>query len=170
MDSIRSEVKTFYTGLGTKIVDASDDQDTTDMHKCISYILDLPELKNKDVCILVVGGLGGRFDHEMGNVNVLCHFPTTRIVLLSNDCLIHLLPKAQHNEIHINPSIEGPHCGLIPIGLPSGSTTTTGLEWNLDNAEMKFGGLISTSNIVKEAQVTVQSESDLLWTISIKKP
>lgn len=36
------------------------------------------------------------------------------------------------------------------------------------DTEMKFGGLISTSNIVKEEKVTVQSDSDLLWTISLK--
>lgn len=35
---------------------------------------------------------------------------------------------------------------------------------------MKFGGLISTSNIVKGDIITVKSDSDLLWTISIKKP
>lgn len=38
-----------------------------------------------------------------------------------------------------------------------------------DDTEMRFGGLISTSNIVKEETITVQSDSDLLWTISIKK-
>lgn len=38
------------------------------------------------------------------------------------------------------------------------------------DTEMKFGGLISTSNIVKGDKITVQSDSDLLWTISIKKP
>jgi len=34
---------------------------------------------------------------------------------------------------------------------------------------MRFGGLISTSNLVKEEIITVESDSDLLWTISIKK-
>lgn len=34
---------------------------------------------------------------------------------------------------------------------------------------MRFGGLISTSNLVKEEKITVESDSDLLWTISIKK-
>jgi len=37
------------------------------------------------------------------------------------------------------------------------------------NTEMRFGGLISTSNLVKEEIITVESDSDLLWTISIKK-
>jgi len=38
-----------------------------------------------------------------------------------------------------------------------------------EDTAMRFGGLISTSNVVKGEIVTVQSDSDLLWTISIKK-
>ncbi|KAI3819246.1 hypothetical protein L1987_13071 [Smallanthus sonchifolius] len=170
MDSIRPDVLNFYQNLGTKIVDNSDDQDTTDLHKCITYILEFfSDDRKSNLCILVAGALGGRFDHEMGNVNTLCHFSTTRIVLLSDDCLIQLLPSTRHHEISILSSVEGPHCGLIPIGAPSGSSTTTGLQWNLDNTEMRFGGLVSTSNIAKGETVTVRSDSDLLWTISLKK-
>ncbi|GLU07397.1 hypothetical protein SLE2022_243570 [Rubroshorea leprosula] len=170
MDSIRNEVLGFYTTLGTKVVNESHDQDTTDLHKCITYIRDFtPDLEKSNLCILVAGALGGRFDHESGNLNVLYRFSTMRIVLLSDDCLIHLLPKAHHHEIYIQPSIEGPHCGLIPVGMPSQRTTTTGLQWDLTDTEMKFGGLVSTSNIVKGEKITVQSDSDLLWTISIKK-
>lgn len=169
MDSIRTEVLEFYAKQGTKIFDESEDQDTTDLHKCVAYILQsMPNQEESDLCILVAGALGGRFDHEIGNINVLCRFSTTRIILLSDDCLVHLLPRTHHHEIHVRSSVEGPHCGLIPIGMPSGSTTTTGLQWDLNDTEMKFGGLISTSNIVKEEKVTVQSDSDLLWTISLK--
>ncbi|KAJ9696485.1 hypothetical protein PVL29_008621 [Vitis rotundifolia] len=170
MDSVRTEVLEFYSNLGTKIVDESHDQDTTDLHKCIAFIRDFtPDLDKSNLCILVAGALGGRFDHEVGNINVLYRFSTMRIILLSDDCLIHLLPRTHHHEIHIQSSVEGPHCGLVPIGTPSGSTTTTGLQWDLNDTEMKFGGLISTSNIVKGDKITVQSDSDLLWTISIKK-
>lgn len=83
------------------------------------------------LCILVAGALGGRFDHEVGNINVLCRFSSTRIILLADECLIQLLPSSHHHEIHIQPAIEGPHCGLVPIGGPSKSSTTTGLQWNL---------------------------------------
>jgi hypothetical protein len=37
------------------------------------------------------------------------------------------------------------------------------------NTEMRFGDLVSTSNLVQGEKITVQSSSDLLWTISIKK-
>ncbi|KAL2345408.1 hypothetical protein Fmac_006693 [Flemingia macrophylla] len=171
MDSIRKEVLDFYAKLGTKIIDESHDQDTTDLHKCVAYIRDLtPDTDQSTLCILVAGALGGRFDHEIGNINVLCRFSNTRIILLSDDCLIHLLPKNHCHKIFIQSSVEGPHCGLIPIGMPSGSSTTTGLKWDLKDTAMRFGGLVSTSNIVKGEIVTVQSDSDLLWTISIKKP
>ncbi|XP_078156652.1 thiamine pyrophosphokinase 3-like [Carex rostrata] len=170
LDSIRDDVKAFYLNLGVKVVDESHDQDTTDLHKCISYVNNSTPIDDKSkLCILVVGALGGRFDHEIGNINVLHHFSQLRIILLSDDCLIHLLPKTHSHEIHIQPLVEGPHCGLIPIGAPSSCTTTTGLQWNLSDTAMGFGGLISTSNIVKEEKVTVSSDSDLVWTISIKK-
>ncbi|TYJ05095.1 hypothetical protein E1A91_A12G142500v1 [Gossypium mustelinum] len=171
MDSIRREVLEFYASLGTEIVDKSHDQDTTDLHKCVTYIRDSASGldKSNQLCVLVVGALGGRFDQEMGNLNVICRFSSMRIVLLSNDSLIHLLPRTYCHEIHIQTSVEGPHCGLIPIGTPSKSSTTTGLQWDLNNTAMEFGGLVSTSNIVKEEKVTVQSDCDLLWTISIKK-
>ncbi|CAL1398655.1 unnamed protein product [Linum trigynum] len=170
MDSIRSEVLSFYSELGTDVVDESDDQDTTDLHKCIAYINGvMPNVDKSSFCILVTGALGGRFDHEAGNLNVLHRFSTTRITLLSDECLIYLLPKTHRHEIHVNSSAEGPHCGLVPMGMPSGRTTTTGLQWDLNDAEMRFGGLVSTSNIVKAERVTVESDADLLWTISIKK-
>ncbi|KAI9181818.1 hypothetical protein LWI28_018950 [Acer negundo] len=170
MDSVRAEVLDFYSSLGTKVVDESHDQDTTDLHKCVAYIHDFtPHVDKSNLCILVAGALGGRFDHEAGNINVLYKFSTIRIILLSDDCLIHLLPKTHHNEIYIESSVVGPHCGLIPIGMPSGSTSTTGLQWDLNDTEMSFGGLLSTSNIVKADKITVRSDSDLLWTISIKK-
>ncbi|TKW27726.1 hypothetical protein SEVIR_3G276400v4 [Setaria viridis] len=170
MDSVRPEVKEYYSNLGTKIVDESHDQDTTDLHKCIAFIAkNSPVAGKSNICILVLGALGGRFDHEMGNINVLHLFPNINIVLLSDDCLIFLLPRTHSHEIHIERSIEGPHCGLIPIGMPSTSTTTTGLRWNLDNNSMSYGGLISTSNIVEEDKVTVTSDSDLIWTISLQK-
>ncbi|XP_022953401.1 thiamine pyrophosphokinase 1-like isoform X3 [Cucurbita moschata] len=170
MDSIRTEVLDFYAKQGTKIFDESEDEDTTDLHKCVAYILQsMPNLEESNLCILVAGALGGRFDHEIGNINVLCRFSTTRIILLSDDCLVHLLPRTHHHEIHVDSSVEGPHCGLIPIGMPSGSTTTNGLQWDLTDTKTKFGGLISSSNKVKGEKVRVLSDTDLLWTISLKK-
>ncbi|KAI3865480.1 hypothetical protein MKW92_022269 [Papaver armeniacum] len=167
MDSIRNEVKESMQIWVLKFGFSN----TTDLHKCVSYFLQDSILgKSDDLCILVAGALGGRFDHEMGNINVLCLFSNIRIVLLSDDCLIQLLPVTHRHEIGILESVEGSHCGLLPIGTASAIATTTGLKWDLTDTEMKFGGLISTSNIAREEKITVQSDSHLLWTIEIRKP
>uniref|UniRef100_A0A0D9V0S3 Thiamine pyrophosphokinase n=2 Tax=Leersia perrieri TaxID=77586 RepID=A0A0D9V0S3_9ORYZ len=169
MDSIRPEVKRFYSSQGSQISDKSHNQETTDLHKCISRIhRSTSDHEKTNLCVLVTGALGGRFDHEAANINILYLFSDMRIVLLSDDCLIRLLPKTHKHDIYIESSVEGPHCGLFPVGAPSGSTTTTGLKWNLSEAKMRFGSMISTSNIVHAEKVTVQSDADLLWTISLR--
>lgn len=169
LDSIRPEVREFYDNLGSTILDESHDQDTTDLHKCIAFIRDCtPDLEKSNLILLIVGALGGRFDHELGNINVLYTFSNIRIVLLSNHSLVYLLPKTHRHEILINHSVEGPHCGLIPIAAPSQSTTTSGLQWDLNETPMSFGSLISTSNVLKDEKVTVCSDVDLLWTSSIQ--
>ncbi|XP_078439531.1 thiamine pyrophosphokinase1 isoform X2 [Wolffia australiana] len=171
MDSVREEILEFYANMGTEIINLSQDQNTTDLHKCVALICSrMPEVNNSNLAVLVTGALGGRFDHEMGNINVLYRFPQTPIILLSDDCLIYLLSKGYRHEIIVQSSVEGPHCGLIPIGAPCASTTTSGLQWDLSAAEMHFGGVISTSNIVREEKITISSDSDILWTISIRRP
>ncbi|KAJ7546675.1 hypothetical protein O6H91_08G050200 [Diphasiastrum complanatum] len=168
LDSIDPDVREFYTCKGTTVLDKSDDQDTTDLHKCVAFIeSSTPDLRSPNLKLIVVGALGGRFDHELANINVLYSFPSLRIVLLSDSTMLLLLPRGFRHEIKVNSSIEGPHCGLIPVGAPSETTTTTGLKWNLDRTAMAFGSLISTCNLVQSQIVTVCSDADLLWTITI---
>uniref|UniRef100_A0A0A9BET8 thiamine diphosphokinase n=1 Tax=Arundo donax TaxID=35708 RepID=A0A0A9BET8_ARUDO len=108
MDSIRPEVKLFYSNQGSKISDRSHNQETTDLHKCISRIHHhTPEHEKANLYVLVTGALGGRFDHEAANINVLYVFLDLRIVLLSDDCLIRLLPKTHRHELCIESSVEG---------------------------------------------------------------
>jgi len=169
LDSIRPEVREFYDNLGSTILDESHDQDTTDLHKCVGFVRDCtPDSEKSNLILLVVGALGGRFDHELGNINILYTFSNIRIVLLSNHSLVYLLPKTHFHEILVNHSVEGPHCGLVPVGAPSQSTTTSGLQWDMNETPMCFGSLISTSNILREEKVTVCSDVDLLWTSSIQ--
>ncbi|CAK9209311.1 unnamed protein product [Sphagnum troendelagicum] len=170
LDSIRPNVKECYSKMGTTIIDQTNDQETTDLHKCVIYIRDFtPDLDKTHLKILVVGALGGRFDHEAANIDVLHTFANVlHIVLLSEESSLTLLAPGYLHKIHINCSFEGPHCGLIPLGAPSTSTTTTGLHWNLSDTPMAFGSLISTCNILESDIVTVQSDAYLLWTTEIR--
>ncbi|KAG6547482.1 hypothetical protein Mapa_010930 [Marchantia paleacea] len=168
LDSIRPAVRDFYLSLGTVVIDESEDQDTTDFQKCIAYIKDF-EFNIAPCKVVVVGALGGRFDHVLAHINVLYKYPRLRITLLSDDSLLYLLPQGFSHEIRINCAVEGPHCGLIPFGTSSESTTTTGLRWNLNESGMAFGSLISTSNLLDDDVVTVVSDSPLIWTVTIRQ-
>lgn len=96
------------------------------------------------------------------------------------------------NEIIcICAGLDGPHCGLFPIGA-SPTVRTTGLRWNLQADRMSMGGLVSSSNLIafdddyvtsaicasssnscgsvlvdETLHVTVSTDHPVLWTCEI---
>jgi len=115
---------------------------------------------------------GGRLDQQMANLNMLFRSEYTcfeRFVLLSDDSLALLLLPGAHT-IEPNLEVEDGTCGLVPLGGRCDNVVTTGLKWNLDGTmPLEFGALVSSSNQIVAPTVTVQTESPLLWTTSLRK-
>ena len=138
LDSVRPEVLTFYSQRGCLCVDLSADQETSDMHKAIDWLLRKAEAggdsaetnlssssqkrsetkdeakKNTTPRVLVAGGLGGRLDHEMAHLSLLHRYSETNIVLVGNHSTAQLVPPGV-SEIFPNWETEGPTCGLVPL-------------------------------------------------------
>jgi thiamine pyrophosphokinase len=115
--------------------------------------------------IIALGALGGRLDHTLGNINTLHMFPHLNILLMGDGNLARLLPTGCSN-IRPDRSREGPTCGLVPL-TGKAVASSSGLRWNLEQLEMQFSGLVSTSNIIDEDVVMVDTDVPLLWTTEL---
>ena len=56
LDSIRPEIRQFYEGLGVHIIDNSDDQDTTDLQKCLAWVREQQADELSKCQVVVAGG------------------------------------------------------------------------------------------------------------------
>ena len=177
LDSVRPEVLAFYHSRGCLTVDLSHDQDTTDLHKAVSWLesQDAARVDAADAAetatprprsrrrVLVAGALGGRFDHEMAHLSCLHAFADTEIVLVGRTSTARLIPEGV-TTIVPDAEAEGPTCGLFPMRGPA-TVSTSGLRWNLDRQTLAFGTCISTSNRIDgPGEVRVRTDAPLVWT------
>jgi len=71
--------------------------------------------------VFIVGGVGGRLDQEFANVNVLFSFEQLPAVLISNHCLLMLLPSGRNRIVPVR---------VLPC--PGDARTFDGLQyWTL---------------------------------------
>ncbi|PVU92760.1 hypothetical protein BB559_003613 [Furculomyces boomerangus] len=171
LDSLLDKHKDYYVSKGTKIIWYKD-QSSTDFQKSLRYLglLEEPEaeLDNKKSekqihTVVVLGGFGGRLDHTLHVLKVLlneCNY--RRIIVISESNLTFALPKGK-NTILINKKVDGPACGILPLAGEC-KLTTTGLHWDMVDHMSSVTGFMSTSNLIEEDIITVDSTEDVIWT------
>ena len=71
LDSIDEEVRDFYASKRVNIIKV-ECQDSTDLEKALNRVKKIEEESNFPFdTVYIYGAFGGRFDHEMGNINCL---------------------------------------------------------------------------------------------------
>jgi len=169
LDSLRSEVRDFYEGLGADILHLPS-QDKHDMDKSLDTIYELQNTREMKVNVLVLGACGGRLDQEFGNLNMLYRWSGefASIYLLREYSLVFLVPVGESSVV-CSRSMVGEICGLIPLGSPLVRISTDGLKWDLNEAVLKFGGLVSSSNKIMKKELRINSDAPVLLTCSYNK-
>ncbi|KAG5191798.1 thiamine pyrophosphokinase [Tribonema minus] len=167
LDSLRPEVADYYRDSGAAIVKVSD-QDRNDFEKCLQQVLASAGAAARDTTVVALGAFGGRFDQEMAAFHLLYQYTHAfrRFVLLGGGNVSFLLLPDRRHRIVPDPRMEGPFCGLLPIGNPCGSVTTSGLMWDLHQQPLAFGGRVSSSNRIAAAEVEVVTDAPVVWTMS----
>ncbi|KAJ6513326.1 thiamine pyrophosphokinase [Mycena sanguinolenta] len=170
LDSIRNDVKEFYISHGVLVVE-DPDQDATDLMKCVSAICDKEAREQTEYDIVLLGGLAGRLDQTIHTLSYLHKLRKTRkrVFAVTDDNVGWVLDAGEHT-IHIDHSVLGPTCGLLPVGISSTILSTTGLRWNLSNRESSFEGLMSTSNhlLPDEESVWIKTSNPIWWTAELR--
>eukprot|EP00472_Partenskyella_glossopodia_P005686 CAMPEP_0197529958 /NCGR_PEP_ID=MMETSP1318-20131121/30243_1 /TAXON_ID=552666 /ORGANISM="Partenskyella glossopodia, Strain RCC365" /LENGTH=327 /DNA_ID=CAMNT_0043085605 /DNA_START=245 /DNA_END=1228 /DNA_ORIENTATION=+ len=163
LDSLKPHVAEYYKLKGVQIIQVDDDM-SNDLEKCLKYVQEAHGSKHAILC----GGLGGRFDHEMGNLNAMYKNidKFSDVVLVGSNSLVQILGRG-HHVIKVNRDYQGPHCGVIPIGGKTEQVKTKGLKWNLNGESLAFGGIVSSSNMLEDTKVAIDTSGPVIWTTSV---
>jgi thiamine pyrophosphokinase len=135
MDSIATEVIP-----GHVIVERhSPDKDATDLELALEKVI-----AERPGRVVVVGGAGGRFDHELATAGLLC---SARWGLVEE---IDWVTERGWSHVIWNRRIihgdVGALISLIPMGGPAVGVNTKGLRWDLTQATMNPGTTWGVSN------------------------
>lgn len=104
----------------------------------------------------------------MQNFNIGLRLMGEARLIFVSDQLAEVIPPGT-TTLQINPKVEGRSCALIPFAATVRGTTK-GLVWNLQptaELELRWGGLISTSNRIRTDTdiVTFTLDNPILWVL-----
>ncbi|KAG6816296.1 hypothetical protein H0H87_007179 [Tephrocybe sp. NHM501043] len=171
LDSLRDDVRLFYTSLGVPIVH-DEDQDSTDLMKCVGAIEEKEISESTKYDIVILGGLAGRLDQTIHTLSYLHKLRKTRVRVfaVTDDNVGWVLDEGEH-VIEIDHDLLGQTCGLLPVGVDSTILTTSGLRWNLEEHPSSFEGMMSTSNhlVPEEKEVRIRTSRPIWWTAELRR-
>ncbi|KAL8440347.1 hypothetical protein Efla_000235 [Eimeria flavescens] len=162
LDSSLTESLSFFQSRGVPIL-KMDDQETTDLEKTFSFAAKKFGFSEADL-LLVVGAIGGRFDHSVASISFLFKILSSsssssnsnssssrssmpQVVLLGGNNVCLLLQKGE-NEVLLTEKVFSSACALLPMGSEVKHVKSDGLFWNVKGESLRIGGLISSSNKV----------------------
>jgi thiamine pyrophosphokinase len=143
LDSIKSSTVRKFKSVRTRRIA---DQNSTDLEKALMWVTG----RNYER-VDVLGALGGRADHLVGNLSALGKFSrSAEIRFIDDDGMMSVVGS----ELTFDAD-PGTTVSLIPISRCEG-IVTRGLKWELRNGFLELGFREGTSNVVQSSPVLIQ--------------
>ncbi|OPJ56915.1 thiamine diphosphokinase [Alkalithermobacter paradoxus] len=160
LDSIDEIVKRYYLEEKVNFEKFPSKKDKTDTEIAIDYAVSIGATK-----IHLLGALGKRVDHTLGNINYLYYLINRGI-----DCKI----VDESSEIYIANKEKtiygkkGDTVSIIPLIGDVKGVTLSGLEYPLHNFDLEFGTSRGISNVMIEDECKIEITSGYLLIIKSK--
>jgi thiamine pyrophosphokinase len=154
MDSLSSEARRLVESAEVSLVSYPQDKDETDLELAIRYALDVDASE-----ILMVGILGLRLDHTLGNLALLSDPALAKLDIRTDDGMEQAFFCRTRAEIH---GKTGDIVSLIPWGQPAKGVRTDGLRWPLGGETLHPQKTRGISNEMLGSQAHVELASGLL--------
>ncbi len=159
LDSVSGAVLDAVVGGGAAVDAHQRDKDATDLALAVAAAL-----HRDPTCILVLGGLGGRLDHELANLTLLAgdELAGVDVVIRSGRVTVSIVRPGRRTMVCGDP---GDLVSLVPMHGSAVGVTTDGLRWPLADAELPVGTTIGISNELVERQGWVTCAGGVLLAV-----
>jgi thiamine pyrophosphokinase len=157
MDSIDPALLASYSTSGIKIIKHPANKDFTDTELALDYALDL-----KPEVIFIWGALGGRIDHALANVFLLCRGQEKGI----RTCLIDEYGEAFVLEKETSFTNEiGKTVSLIALSSQVTGINLTGFLYPLQDGTLAMGASRGISNVIADIRAGISIRQGRLLVI-----
>ncbi len=127
------------------------EQDTTDLEKVVQRVC-APVL-------IGAGFLGGRLDHTLAALNVMVRRSEAPLILVDEvDCCLRCPDGGARFQLP-----EGTPLSVLPMG--DAIATSRGLQWDMDELQLRPAGVVSSSNKTALPDVTIQVAGPAIITL-----
>lgn len=154
LDSLPPEELSHWQGLGVEIIQHDPRKNETDLE--LALLLAQAQEQGE---ALVLGGLGGRWDHTFANIFLPAYHKLKNLnVTFWHDGLSIYLVRGTR-QIR---GIPGQVVSLLPLAGDAKGIRTEGLEYPLNNETLLFGASRGVSNILLGETATISLKEGLL--------
>jgi len=115
----------------------------------------------------IIGGIGGRLDHTISNIQTLAHFSShTKQITMADDA--NFITIVENSSITLLKK-ENFFISLFSFSDICSGVTTTGLYYPLENATLRNAYPLGLSNEFTDAEATIKVEHGKLLVLMSKK-